>query len=59
MKKALAGVKNLYKDESGDIVQTGVIMGILVLLAIAALTILKEPITNLFYRLTGEIDAIE
>lgn len=53
------GIKNLYKDESGDIVQTSVIIGILVVLAVAALTLLRQPITSLFNRLTNSINQIQ
>jgi len=56
--RTLESIKKLYKDESGDIVQTSVIIGILVVLAVGALTLLRQPITSLFQRLTTNINQI-
>ncbi len=48
-------VKTFITDERGDIVQTAVIMGILAILAFVVLTMLREPITNVFSKIRDNL----
>jgi len=56
MKKALLMLKRFHKDESGDIVQTGIIMAILAALAVGALVFLGPKIKDMFTKTGGELD---
>lgn len=57
--KAYCSIKSMMKEERGDIVQTSVIIGILAILAIAVLTMLRDPITNVFNSIKdGLVDAL-
>lgn len=54
--KGYVKVKDFFNDERGDIVQTSVIIGILAILAIAVLTMLKAPITNIFNAIKSGLE---
>jgi Flp pilus assembly pilin Flp len=41
-------MKNLYHDESGDILQVGIIMGILAVIAVGALVFMGPKIKAMF-----------
>lgn len=49
-------VMAFHKDEQGDIVQTGIVLGILAVLALGAMMFLRAPIERLFTRAGSEID---
>lgn len=55
-KNALKELKKFHQDENGDIVQTGVIMGVLAVVALGAMMFLKDPIKRLFTRAGDVID---
>lgn len=55
--KGYVKVKNLINDEKGDIVQTSVIIGILAILAIAVLTMLRGPITDIFNKIKEGLES--
>lgn len=50
-------IKNFHQDEQGDIIQTGIVLGIMAVIALGAMMFLRTPIGNLFRRAAGEIDA--
>lgn len=54
--KVISKVKEVLSNERGDIVQTSVIIGILAILAIAVLTMLKTPITNVFNSIKAGLE---
>lgn len=55
LKKIYNKVVVFHKDESGDIVQTAIILGILALLAFFVLNMLREPIKNVFNNIKTQI----
>ena len=56
MKGILENLKNFHEDEQGDIVQTGIIIGILAALAIGGLAYLGPKIKKMFEKSGGELD---
>lgn len=56
MRNLVNKIKAFHNDERGaDIVQTAIIIGVLALVAIAALTILRQPIINAFNNIRDAI----
>lgn len=55
LKNFVEKIKRFHKDEGGDIVQTAIIIGVLALVAIAALTILREPIETAFKNIRDSV----
>ena len=49
-------IKKFHENESGDIVQTGIILGILAVLAVGALTFLKPYIKGMFEKAADTLD---
>ncbi|MBZ4688078.1 MAG: hypothetical protein JG764_1711 [Clostridiales bacterium] len=49
-------IKKFHKDESGDIVQTGIIIALLAVIAVGAITFLGPKIKDLFDKTGDEID---
>lgn len=56
LKRHVNTLKKFHEDESGDIVQTAIIIGVLALIAIAALTILRDPIRNAFNNIKSAVE---
>lgn len=56
LKRHVSTLKKFHQDESGDIVQTAIIIGVLALIAIAALTILRDPIRNAFNNIKSAVE---
>ena len=56
MKSILNKIKKFHNDENGDIVQTGIIIGILATIAVGALVILGPKITALFTKGGAALD---
>ena len=50
MKKIVSLVKSFHQDESGDIVQTGIVIGLFAVIAVGAVLFLKTPIENMFRK---------
>lgn len=50
-------VKPFFKDERGDITQTGFIIAFFIVVAAAAFTILKDPILNLFNKIKTTLES--
>lgn len=53
---ALKQVKGFYKDESGDILQVGIVMGILAVIAVGALVFLGPKIKSMFSHTGAQLD---
>lgn len=49
-------VMPFLRNERGDIVQTGIIIGILAILAFIVLSMLREPIRGVFDRIKEQLD---
>ncbi len=49
-------VMPFLRNERGDIVQTGIIIGILAILAFVVLSMLREPIRGVFDRIKEQLD---
>lgn len=49
-------VMPFLRNERGDIVQTGIIIGILAILAFVVLSMLREPIRGVFDRIEEQLD---
>ena len=49
-------VMPFLRNERGDIVQTGIIIGILAILAFVVLSMLREPIKGVFDRIKEQLD---
>lgn len=49
-------VMPFLRNERGDIVQTGIIIGILAILAFVVLSMLREPIRGVFDRIKEHLD---
>jgi Flp pilus assembly pilin Flp len=49
-------VKGFYKDESGDILQVGIIMGILAVIAVGALVYMGPKIKAMFDKSGSALD---
>jgi len=56
MTKIMEMVKNFHEDEQGDIVQTGIIIGIFAVLAVGALYFLQPKIKGMFDKAGDELD---
>lgn len=56
MRRLLEAVKAFHQDEKGDIVQTAIIIGVLALIAVAALTMLRQPIKNAFNNIKAAVE---
>lgn len=54
--KAYCKFKSMMKEERGDIVQTGVIIGILLMVTIAAFAILRPQIIDAFQRIGDGVE---
>ena len=48
MKRLIAKVKKFHKNERGDIVQTGIIIGILAVVAVGAMVFIGPKIKTMF-----------
>lgn len=57
MKNMLENLKNFHKDEQGDIVQAGIIIGILATLAIGAFAFLTPKLKLMFKKTGDQLDA--
>lgn len=49
-------IKKFHKDESGDIVQTGIIIALFAVVAVGAVMFLGNKVTALFNKTGSEID---
>lgn len=56
MKNILTTLRSFHEDEQGDIVQTGIIIGILAALAIGGFKFLGPKIKDMFTKTGGELD---
>lgn len=57
--KRYCSFKSMMAEERGDIVQTSIIIGILAILAIGVLTMLRDPIRDVFDSVkAGLVDAL-
>lgn len=54
--KAYCKFKTMMNEERGDIVQTGVIIGILLVIAIAAFTLLRPQIEAAFTKIGNTLE---
>lgn len=52
----IQSILTFHRDENGDIVQTAIIIGVLALVAIAALTLLRQPIRTAFDNIRGAVE---
>lgn len=50
MKNIIKKIKQFHNDEQGDIVQTGIIIGILAVVAVGALVFLQPKIKQMFTK---------
>lgn len=50
MKNIISKIKQFHNDEQGDIVQTGIIIGILAVVAVGALVFLQPKIKQMFTK---------
>lgn len=56
MQNLIKKAKGFYKDESGDILQTGIIMGILAVIAVGALVFIGPKIKDMFDKSGAALD---
>ena len=56
MKNVIRMVKQFHQDEKGDIVQTGIIIGILAVVAVGALVFIGPKIKAMFTKGGGALD---
>lgn len=56
MQELIKKVKGFYKDESGDILQVGIIMGILAVIAVGALVYMGPKIKAMFDKSGSALD---
>lgn len=56
MRNILENLKKFHKDENGDVVQTGIIIGILAVIAAGGLLLLSPKIKQLFDNAGGALD---
>lgn len=52
----LEKIKAFHRDDSGDIVQTGIIIGLFAAIAVAAIVFLRPIIGDMFNSIGGELD---
>lgn len=56
MKELINKVKDFYLDESGDILQVGIVMGILAVIAVGALVYIGPKIKAMFDKSGSALD---
>ena len=56
MKRLIAKVIQFHKNERGDIVQTGIIIGILAVVAVGAMVFIGPKIKTMFTKGGGALD---
>jgi len=56
MQELIKKAKDLYKDESGDILQVGIVMGILAVIAVGALVYMGPKIKSMFNKSGSALD---
>lgn len=54
--EAKESIKSFLNNERGDIVQTGIIIGILAILAFVVLAMLRDPIRDVFNRIKQQLE---
>lgn len=59
MKNLLKNLLAFHSDENGDIVQTGIIIGILAVMAVGALVFLQPKIKGMFDKAGDALDEAE
>ena len=56
MRKIITEIKKFHEDEQGDIVQTGIIIGIMAVISVGALVFLGPKIKSMFDKAGGALD---
>jgi len=56
MKRIIKKIKQFHNDEQGDIVQTGIIIGILAVVAVGALVFIGPKIKTMFTKGGDSLD---